>query len=163
VVVERSRIFIVGSGVVGTATGRGLADAGHQVSFIDISTERIRQLKEWGLDARDHLDLTGEPSSFIFLTLPTPHLGHKYDLTAFTAGTASVGDALKASDAAHRRGALHRHPRHHRGPGQSRCSRSAPARRSSRASTLASNPEFLRAVSAEKDFRPPVDDRDRLA
>jgi len=27
-VVECSRIFIVGSGVVGTATGRGLADAG---------------------------------------------------------------------------------------------------------------------------------------
>lgn len=154
-VVERSRIFIVGSGVVGTATGRGLADAGHKVSFIDISTERIRQLEEWGLDARDHLDLTGEPSSIIFLTLPTPHLGHKYDLTAFTAGTGSVGDALKASDARHTvvvRSTVT--------PGTTEglvlpLLEERSGKKVFEGFDLASNPEFLRAVSAEKDFAHP--------
>ena len=69
---QPSRVFIVGSGVVGTATGTGLLAAGNTVTFIDISVPRVRQLQAQGLDARTELDLASEPDSFIFLTLPTP-------------------------------------------------------------------------------------------
>src|SRR5918998_1239019 len=98
---QSSRIFIMGSGVVGTATGEGFLAAGHDVTFIDIAPERVRELRERGLDVRTEIDLTGEPDSLIFLTLPTPNDGHRYDLSAFTAGTAAVGRALAPVNAHH--------------------------------------------------------------
>ena len=98
---QSSRIFIVGSGVVGTATGEGFLAAGHEVTFIDVSPARIRELQARGHDVRNELNLSGEPDSFIFLTLPTPHAGYEYDLRAFTAGSTSVGKALAASPARH--------------------------------------------------------------
>src|SRR4051794_15264248 len=96
-----TRIFVVGSGVVGTATGRGFAQAGHQVTFIDIAPERISALTAEGYDARFALDLSDEPESFIFLTLPTPNVGHEYDLSAFRKGSAQVGEALASAQAVH--------------------------------------------------------------
>ncbi len=46
---QSSRIFIMGSGVVGTATGEGFLAAGHDVTFIDIAPQRVRELRERGL------------------------------------------------------------------------------------------------------------------
>ena len=37
-----SAIVIVGSGVVGTATGEGFLELGHDVTFVDISARRAR-------------------------------------------------------------------------------------------------------------------------
>jgi UDPglucose 6-dehydrogenase len=152
---QLSRIFIVGSGVVGTATGEGFLAAGHDVTFIDISMSRVRELRDRGLDARPQLDLSAEPDSVIFLTLPTPNEGWTYDLAAFTAGTAAVGRALAGSPATHTvvvrstvspgttdglvRHVLEQHSGRTAGIGF----------------RLASNPEFLRAVSAAEDFRNP--------
>ena len=150
-----TRIFIVGSGVVGTATGKGFLDAGHEVTFIDVSPQRLDHLRAMGLDARDGLDLRAEADSFIFLTLPTPNVGHRYDLSAFEAGTASVGEALAEAMGNHvvvvrstvppgtAEGLVLPLLREHSGktPGEG--------------FTLASNPEFLRAASAVEDFRHP--------
>jgi UDPglucose 6-dehydrogenase len=154
-VVDRSKIFIVGSGVVGTATGRGLADAGHQVAFVDVSAERVAQLREWGLDARERLDLIGEPSSIVFLTLPTPHEGHRYDLTAFSAGTSAVGDALRDAAGQHTIVVRSTVP-----PGTTEglvlsLLEERSGKKLGDGFELAANPEFLRAVSAEKDFAHP--------
>jgi UDPglucose 6-dehydrogenase len=152
---EPSRIFVVGSGVVGAATGEGFRAVGHEVTFIDTSPKRVRELQERGLDVRTSIDLSQERASFVFLTLPTPNDGYAYDFDAFTAGTAAVGRALAASPAVHTvvvrstvppgttdglvRGVLERHSGKLAGDGFG----------------LASNPEFLRAVSAEQDFRNP--------
>jgi UDPglucose 6-dehydrogenase len=151
-----SRIFIVGSGVVGAATGQGFLAAGHHVAFVDISPQRVRELAARGLDLRTELDLSGEPESLIFLTLPTPNDGHRYDLSAFIAGTASVGRAMA--------GALVRHTvivRSTVPPGTT----DGPVRSvfeehsemiANEDFGLASNPEFLRAASA-------AETKDRLA
>ncbi|MFI7499192.1 2-dehydropantoate 2-reductase N-terminal domain-containing protein [Streptomyces sp. NPDC049687] len=150
-----ARIFIVGSGVVGTATGKGFLNAGHQVTFIDVAPQRLQYLRSQGLDARAALDLDGEPDAFIFLTLPTPNVGHRYDLSAFEAGTASVGKALAGATGTHIvvvrstvppgtaeglvQPLLEKHSGKTVGEGFS----------------LASNPEFLRAATAVEDFRHP--------
>jgi transcription elongation factor GreA len=42
---QSSRIFIVGSGVVGAATGEGFLAAGHKVTFIDVSAPRVAELE----------------------------------------------------------------------------------------------------------------------
>jgi len=36
-----ARILIIGSGVVGQATGRGFARKGHQISYVDINPQTI--------------------------------------------------------------------------------------------------------------------------
>ena len=152
---QSSRIFIVGSGVVGAATGGGFRDAGHDVTFIDINEARVEELKGRGWDARTEIDLTDEPESLIFLTLPTPNDGHRYDLTAFTAGTASVGRALKGSAARHTVVVRSTVP-----PGTTEGLVKDTLEENSglvanEGFGLASNPEFLRAVSAAEDFANP--------
>jgi len=152
---EFARIFVVGSGVVGKATGEGFLSAGHEVTFIDVNPTRLEYLRGLGLDARDELVLTDERPSFVFLTLPTPNVGHRYDLSAFEAGTRSVGKALADADAKHTVVVRSTVP-----PGtteglvkellESQSGKSVGA-----GFGLASNPEFLRAASAVEDFRWP--------
>jgi UDPglucose 6-dehydrogenase len=152
---QPSRVFVVGSGVVGTATGMGFRAAGNTVTFIDISVPRVCDLRAQGLDARTELDLASEPDSFIFLTLPTPNAGRGYDLRAFTAGSAAVGRALAGSSARHTvvvRSTV--------APGTTE-ELVRPVLEENSGMTagdgfrLASNPEFLRAVSADEDFSHP--------
>ena len=150
-----SRIFIMGSGVVGTATGLGFAEAGHDVTFIDILPARITALTEMGLDARTELSLDAEEESYIFLTLPTPNVGNAYDLTAFTAGTHAVGRALRAANASHTVVVRSTVP-----PGTTEglvldALQTESGKRVDHGFCLASNPEFLRAASAREDFRWP--------
>jgi UDPglucose 6-dehydrogenase len=152
---QSSRIFIVGSGVVGTATGEGFLAAGHEVTFVDVSPARVRELKNRGHDVRTELDLRAEPDSFIFLTLPTPNRGYEYDLRAFTAGSTSVGKALAASPARHTVVVRSTVP-----PGTTEGLVKSVLEENSgmvagKGFGLASNPEFLRAVSAAEDFRNP--------
>ncbi len=152
---EFARIFIVGSGVVGKATGEGFLAAGHEVTFIDVNPTRLAFLRGLGLDARDELVLAGERPSFVFLTLPTPNVGHRYDLSAFAAGTAAVGKALADADSEHTVVVRSTVP-----PGTTEGLVKQSLERESGKSVgagfaLASNPEFLRAASAAEDFRWP--------
>src|SRR4029079_14174171 len=142
------RIFIVGSGVVGTATGEGFLAAGHEVTFIDVSPARIPELQARGHDVRTELDLSGEPDSFIFLTLPTPHAGYEYDLRAFPAGRTTAGNARQAAPARHTVVVRSTVP-----PGPTEGLVKTVLEENSgmvanEGFALASNPEFLRAVSA---------------
>jgi UDPglucose 6-dehydrogenase len=150
-----ARIFIIGSGVVGKATGEGFLGAGHEVTFIDVDPSRLEYLRGLGLDARGELVLAGERPSFIFLTLPTPNVGHDYDLSAFAAGTAEVGRALAGAESDHAVVVRSTVP-----PGTTDgLVRTSLERESGKSLysgfTLAANPEFLRAVSAAEDFRRP--------
>ena len=48
---KQYNIVIVGAGVVGEATGKGLAKKGHQVSYVDVNPKRIAQLRQHNLPA----------------------------------------------------------------------------------------------------------------
>jgi UDPglucose 6-dehydrogenase len=147
------QIVIVGSGVVGTATGQGFSKAGFLVKFVDISSERIDALKEQGFDASSTIEL-GVPS-VIFLTLPTPSVNRGYDLSAFMAGTKAVGTALKESSERHTVVVRSTVP-----PGTTDelvcpALEEASGLEVGSGFGLASAPEFLRAVSAVEDFLNP--------
>jgi UDPglucose 6-dehydrogenase len=146
-----SEVVIVGSGVVGTATGKGFAAHGHPVRFVDIDPSRVDQLRTEGYVASTTIELPYTPS-FVFLTLPTPNVGHRYDLTAFTAGATAVGDALAESGAFHTVVVRSTVP-----PGT--CDGLIEPLLSKRSGkqvdtgfALGSNPEFLRAATALEDF-----------
>lgn len=148
------RAVIIGSGVVGTATGKGFADTGHSVQFVDINRARVETLRKEGFAASTVIDLSGPPA-FIFLTLPTPSSGEGYDLAVLEAGVRSVGEALRHAGAWHTVVVRSTVP-----PGT--CENvvkplleQVSGRKVGDHFALASNPEFLRAASAREDFLMP--------
>jgi UDPglucose 6-dehydrogenase len=150
-----TRIFVVGSGVVGTATGRGLVAAGHDVTFVDTSPERVAALTAEGHDARPALTLHDEPGGYIFLTLPTPSTPDGYELSAFRNGVQEVGVALRGAEAVHTVVVRSTVP-----PGTTQnlvkpLLEQVSGTTEGRGFTLAANPEFLRAACADDDFRWP--------
>ena len=147
-------ITIMGAGVVGTATGMGFAQHGHAVSFVDIDPGRIDALRRDGYAASDKVVLGDEPA-IIFLTLPTPNDGYRWNLDYIKAGTRTVGEALRDSKALHTVVVRSTVP-----PGT--CEgvvrpllEASTGRVATESFALASNPEFLRARSAYEDFLHP--------
>jgi nucleotide sugar dehydrogenase len=65
-------VLILGSGVVGHATGLGLQHIGHAVTFVDIAESRIAELRDDGLHAIhvDEMSLDGVEA--VFVAVPTP-------------------------------------------------------------------------------------------
>jgi UDPglucose 6-dehydrogenase len=146
-----SEIVVIGSGVVGTATGKGFATAGHRVRFVDIAPRRIDALRAEGFDASDTITLPDTPA-VIFLALPTPDVNRRYDLSALMDGTAAVGRALRDATALHTVVVRSTVP-----PGT--CEHLVlpileqhSHLRVDEGFALGSNPEFLRARTALEDF-----------
>jgi UDPglucose 6-dehydrogenase len=149
------RVFVVGAGVVGKATGQGFAERGHTVTLVDVLPDRVAALQAEGLDARVGLDLRGEPESFLFLTLPTPHTGRRYDLSAFERGVRDVGAALSQTDAVHTVVVRSTVPPRTTDDLVRPLLERTSGKAEGTGFCLASNPEFLRAASAVEDFRWP--------
>ena len=172
-----ARIFVVGAGVVGTAVGRGFVEAGHSVTLVDISADRVDALVAAGLDATTRLDLRGEPSSFVFLTVPTPAGPQGYDLRAMAVASRDVGRAIGQAHAERGIAGRHSNRRDARGEGDGYAVHTVVTRSTVPPGTttqlvgpavaqasgtaegvgfvLAANPEFLRSTSAEDDVRWP--------
>jgi len=88
-------ISILGSGVVGEATGRGLASYGNKVVFNDVNQNKLSDLENKGykttksvLDAVYHSDI-------VFVCVPTPTTDDQIDLSYIKAITVDLGKALK--------------------------------------------------------------------
>lgn len=148
------KVVVVGSGVVGTATGKGLARMGNDVTFVDVAPRRVDELRNEGFDAKDEVALGSEPA-VVFLTLPTPNTGLRWDLSALSEGARVVGEALRSGSAYHTVVIRSTVP-----PGT--CEGVvAPAieqvsgLRTGEGFALAANPEFLRSRSALEDFLMP--------
>jgi UDPglucose 6-dehydrogenase len=172
-----ARIFVVGAGVVGTAVGRGFVEAGHSVTLVDSSADRVDALVAGGLDATTRLDLRGEPSSFVFLTVPTPAGPQGYDLRAMAVASRDVGRAIGQAHAERGVAGRHSNRRDARGEGEGYAVHTVVTRSTVPPGTttqlvgpaiaqasgtaegvgfvLAANPEFLRDSSAEDDVRWP--------
>ena len=149
------KVIVVGAGVVGTATGLGFQRHGADVTFVDTSPQRVRQLRGGSYVASSSVDLSG-PSAYVFLTLPTPaSRGAGWDLSAIVEGVTAVGRALRDATQPHTIIVRSTVP-----PGT--CDVVVTpllARVSGRAAHrdffVASAPEFLRAASALEDFLAP--------
>jgi UDPglucose 6-dehydrogenase len=149
------KVIVVGAGVVGTATGLGFQRHGADVTLIDTSPQRVRELRAGSFQASSSIDLSG-PSSYVFLTLPTPATrGSGWDLSSIVEGTTAVGRALREASQPHTVVIRSTVP-----PGTcdvvvtpllARVS----GREANRDFFVASAPEFLRAATALDDFLTP--------
>ena len=91
-------VLILGSGVVGEATGLGLRHLGHEVGFVDIDGDRLTELSDRGL-ATVHADqLTLDGVEAVFVAVPTPSTVRGIDLSAVDAACKALGSALQTAD-----------------------------------------------------------------
>ena len=90
-------VAIIGSGIVGQATGRGLASNGNKVIFHDINKEKILNLKNSGYEASYNLDEAVSNSRVIFVCVPTPTVDNKIDLSYIRECTKNIGRSLQKS------------------------------------------------------------------
>jgi UDPglucose 6-dehydrogenase len=154
---SRRRLVIVGSGVVGTATGTGFALVGHDVAFCDSAPARRAQLRRRGLRALAPSQLAAEAFDAYLISVPTPTVDGRVDLSCILAAAETVGRALAAPRTGRRPLVVVRStvpPGTTEGPVREVLER-ASGRRAGTGFGLCMNPEFLREVSADDDFLHP--------
>jgi UDPglucose 6-dehydrogenase len=148
-------VVIVGSGVVGTATGKGLQSKGHRVILCDVIPERVAELRDQGLSAICTDELDGLQPDAYLISVPSPTVGGRTDLSNVKAAAAAVGGAIAS------------HPgwplvalRSTVPPGTTEkvvlpILESASGRAAGRSFGVCMNPEFLRGATADSDFMHP--------
>jgi UDPglucose 6-dehydrogenase len=92
-------ITVIGSGVVGTATGKGLHKLGHDVVFYDISKQRLAALKEEGYEVASSLEDAIYKSDISFVCVNTPQnneldAGKEQDLSQLLTALHDIATAL---------------------------------------------------------------------
>jgi UDPglucose 6-dehydrogenase len=155
------KIGIIGSGVVGSATGKGFHRLGHDVLFYDIAKQRLLTLKEEGYQiassVKDIIDKTD--ISFVCVNTPNNSSGEQ-DLSQLMSVLYDITNSLRRIDRRHEQ---QQHPhlivfRSTMLPGtmrsvvinyfQTNCSSSSIGRDYN----VCYNPEFLRQNTAFDDF-----------
>jgi UDPglucose 6-dehydrogenase len=145
-------VLVLGSGVVGHATGLGLRHIGHAVTFVDIDDTRIAELRDEGLHAIHSDDMSLDGIEAVFVAVPTPSTGDGVVLRYLDSACATLGSRIAETTA---------RPlvvfRSTMPPGTTR-ERLVPALEDASGKLagqdfmVAYNPEYLRAHNAANDF-----------
>jgi UDPglucose 6-dehydrogenase len=153
---QAKKIAIIGSGYVGGATGKGLSARGHKVVFYDVKPEIIQELNSAGYTAR-HVDELSRSEEFdiFMLSVQTPTEGNRIRLEYLKRALKQVGEAIgkmKSIPLVVTRSTVP--------PGTTEklfvpILEKASGKKVEQGFTIAMQPEFLREVSAEKDFANP--------
>jgi len=92
-------IFIVGSGLVGQATGKGLATKGFKVTFIDVRPAIVNQLRQQGYEAFEASEVKKTDTAIFMLSVPTYSLKPGINGLDFVKEAAtSIGSWLSKTD-----------------------------------------------------------------
>lgn len=89
------KIAIVGSGVVGQATGKSFLSKGFEVAFFDINRETLAQSRSKGYQALHMEDMDLTEREVIFVSVPTPTLNGRFVPTHLLLAIEAIGVALK--------------------------------------------------------------------
>jgi UDPglucose 6-dehydrogenase len=150
-----ARMVIVGSGVVGQATGKGFTRHGHTVTYVDINPQTITRLRGEGLHASTAAEVDWQSVDIVMLAVPTPSADGAIVLDYIEAAALDVGRGLAQTE--------HFVPVVVRStvPPTTTTDRITPilerasGKRAGVDFGVAMNPEFLRQVSSEQDFARP--------
>src|SRR5918995_1348625 len=96
-----NKISVVGSGVVGTATGQGFHKLGHKVIFYDISKERLKALKNDGYNVANNLSEALSQTDISFVCVNTPTHNSEQDLSQILSALYQLANYLNTSDKRH--------------------------------------------------------------
>lgn len=98
---DKKKIVIIGSGVVGQATGKGLSALGHDVVFSDINPIILAGLQNAGskiCDIGDVEKICMDDRDIFMVSVLTPTIDDKIDLRFVESAVASLGAVLKKKD-----------------------------------------------------------------
>jgi UDPglucose 6-dehydrogenase len=87
-------LAIVGSGVVGQATGGGFAFHGHNVLYHDIDENMLLTLSRKGYETTRSVEEVVRNSDVVFVCVPTPTVDGTVDLTCLLTSARSIGKTL---------------------------------------------------------------------
>lgn len=150
-----SKITVVGSGVVGQASGRGFLAHGHDVTFVDVNPDIIAKLRAERLDARFPNEVPWAEADMTMLAINTPTVGGAIVLDHLLGAIRTLAEGLRGSTRYQIvvvRSTV---------PPTTTLERVRPlleevsGRIVGDTLGLAMNPEFLRQVSANQDFLEP--------
>jgi UDPglucose 6-dehydrogenase len=96
-----NKISIVGSGVVGTATGQGFHKLGHKVIFYDISKERLKALKNDGYNVANNLSEALSQTDISFVCVNTPTHNSEQDLSQIFSVLQQITEYLNTAQKQH--------------------------------------------------------------
>jgi len=147
-----SFLVVLGSGVVGRATGLGLIRYGHTVTFVDIDQDRLISLRDEGLAVLHTDEMTLGGVDGVFVTVPTPTTGSGVDLTYLDSACKLLGRLLQGAEQPPLLVFRSTMP-----PGTTRhrlipALESGSSQRSGTDFHVCYNPEYLRAHNAVDDF-----------
>ena len=150
-----ARMVIVGSGVVGQATGKGFTKKGHNVCYVDINPQTIARLRAAGLQAMTAAEVNWDAVDIVMLAVSTPSANGKIVLDYIEAAAMDVGCGLATTS-----NYITVVVRSTVPPTTTECRitpilEQASGKRVGEGFGVAMNPEFLRAVSSEQDFARP--------
>ena len=89
------KIGIIGSGVVGFATGRGFENFTNEVMFFDVSQERVKMITDGGRKATINIKQLADFSDAFFICVPTPDKNQKIDLSYIKAAIKGLAKVCK--------------------------------------------------------------------
>ena len=89
-----SRISIIGSGVVGSATGQGFHKLGHKVIFYDISKQKLKALKNDGYNVANNISQALSQTDVSFVCVNTPTHNSEQDLSQIFSAASVVATGL---------------------------------------------------------------------
>lgn len=95
------KISIIGSGVVGKATGSGFQKYGHDVIFHDIDYRKLIGLNENGFDVTEDIEEAVFNSNISFICVQTPTINGNTDLSHLEKAIESLGGVLARKNGYH--------------------------------------------------------------
>jgi len=95
------KVSIIGSGVVGKATGQGLRKRGIQSIFCDIDRMKLEGLEAEGCETTQNVEEAVKASEISFICVQTPTFKERIDLSYIRKATEQVGKALRERDDYH--------------------------------------------------------------
>ena len=90
-----AKVSIIGSGVVGTIVGMSFKELGNDVIFYDIDEKKVEQFRQKGLESTTNINEAIENSDISFVSVPTPSVNGKIELSFIKSATENIAKALK--------------------------------------------------------------------
>jgi UDPglucose 6-dehydrogenase len=147
-----ARMLIVGSGVVGKATGKGFSRKGHDITYADINPDVIARLRAEGLKATTAAEFDWDQVDIVMLAVSTPSVEDRIVLDYIEAAAQDVGRGLSSTTNYVTVVVRSTVPPTTTERRLTPILEQASGKRAGEGFGVAMNPEFLRAVSSEQDF-----------
>ena len=95
------KVSVIGSGVVGTILGKGMAQIGNDVVFYDVSEKRLNELTAEGFSTTNSIVDAVKSTDVSFLCVPTPSTANGIDLSYIQTAVTEIAGIIKDKDSYH--------------------------------------------------------------